>query len=263
MTKILENALRKTIHSLPEVVKPVLRPVYRQITNSALMRYLFWGRTGSWRCHEYWRNPYLPNDKPVAYLSEPSDGREDYLVEYIGKYADRDDRVLEIGCNVGRNLNKLHEYGYLKLFGVEICGEALGLMKIGYPELYCDVQTRHTAIEHFIEEVPDGYYDVVFTMAVLEHIHPDSDWIFPHIARIAKKVVITIEDELSTSWRSFRRNYREYLEIGDMVQVEENKGSSQFPGLGPNSITRVFMHTETTQYRTRHIRDCMAMKGME
>ena len=41
--------------------------------------------------------------------------------------------------------------------------------------------------------------DLVFTMAVLEHIHLDSEWVFSEMARIAKKYLITIEDEKNSS----------------------------------------------------------------
>ena len=58
-------------------------------------------------------------------------------------------------------------------------------------------------------------------MAVLEHIHDDSKWVFQEMARITKKYLICIEDEHGVSWRHFPRNHKEIFEVLGMKQVEQ------------------------------------------
>ena len=77
-------------------------------------------------------------------------------------------------------------------------------------------------------------------MAVLEHLHPESNWVFGEIARITSSILITIEDERSVYWRVFPRNYRRIFERRGMVQIEEHS-CADVPGLGPAFVARVLL----------------------
>ncbi|MBY9021774.1 MAG: class I SAM-dependent methyltransferase, partial [Candidatus Lokiarchaeota archaeon] len=79
----------------------------------------------------------------------------------------------------------------------------------------------NTAVENIIKKFKSNQYDIVYTMAVLEHIHEESSWIFPEIVRITNNYLITIEDESTLSWRCFPRNYKKIFESFGMKQVEE------------------------------------------
>jgi len=124
-------------------------------------------------------------------------------------------KVLEIGCNVGRNLFVLLSKGYKDLSGVEINSEAVKHLKNS--QLKDKVTIYSSSIEDCIGSFSDNQFDLVFTMAVLEHIHPDSEWVFKEIARITKGL-ITIEDELNVSLRVFKRNYFDVFSKLDMKQ---------------------------------------------
>jgi hypothetical protein len=65
--------------------------------------------------------------------------------------------LLEVGCNVGRNLNDLHRAG------------------VGPAETVLPTYAPRSV-------------DLVFTMAVLEHIHPASRTVFAEIARVARRL---------------------------------------------------------------------------
>ena len=166
---------------------------------------------------EYWRHPKIKNgnknenNTPENYLTGIE--RSDYLVDLIGKYLQKEEKILEVGCNVGRNLNHLYKAGYKNINGIEISDKAVQAMYKNFPELYGCVGIYNCPVESIIDIIGDGAYDLVFTMAVLEHIHYDSEFIFPEIARIARKYLITIEDEITTwSERHFPRNYKEIFE---------------------------------------------------
>ncbi len=138
--------------------------------------------------------------------------RSIYLTNLIKKYLSQDSNILEIGCNVGRNLNHLHENDFKNLTGVEINNSAIELMKSTYPALYKNATIYESTIEDWLENNKESF-DLVYSMAVFEHIHWDSNFIFDIIKKISSKYIITIEDE-TTNWsnRHFPRNYKEIFE---------------------------------------------------
>ena len=62
--------------------------------------------------------------------------------------------------------------------------------------------------------------DCIFTMAVLVHIHPSSEWMFSEIAKRAKTLIV-IEAEKDATWRHFARDYKKIFEGLGMRQLEE------------------------------------------
>ena len=147
--------------------------------------------------------------------------------------------ILEIGCNVGRNLNYLFLAGFKKLVGIEINKKAIRLLKQSYPELARYAKIYNKPVEEVITGFKNGAFDIVFTMAVLQHIHPDSEFIFSEIARVTNRFLVTIEDERGISWRHFPRNYKRVFESLGLEQVEEFNCRG-VPGLGGNFSARVF-----------------------
>ncbi len=168
--------------------------------------------------HNYWRNPGDLNSA-VYYIQgiEQSKLLHDYMKDYCGPQA----RILEIGCNVGRNLNYLFQAGYHHVSGIEISTIATELLKKTYPDLARHAAIYNAAVEEIITTIPDNQFDLVYTMAVLEHIHTESEWIFAEIKRIAKSYVITIEDEVAVTPRHFARNYQEVFEALGLKQILE------------------------------------------
>ncbi len=78
--------------------------------------------------HNYWMSPDFIN-KPQNYLlNDNTIERTEYLIKIISKYFNHDIKILELGCNVGRNLNNLYKDNYLNLTGVEINPDAIKLM---------------------------------------------------------------------------------------------------------------------------------------
>ncbi len=156
----------------------------------------------------------------------------------VNKYATKDASIAELGCNVGRNLNQLRLSGYTNLWGVEINPRAVAEMRRAYPELARVARIINSPIEDAIRTFADRQFDVVFSMAVLEHVHPSSNWVFSQIARVVGKLLITIEDEAGVSWRHVPRNYQSLFEPMGLRQVEV-VNCSEVEGLGPDFNARV------------------------
>jgi SAM-dependent methyltransferase len=181
----------------------------------------------------YWQDPPIEN-QPDTYLVNREE-RSALVADLVAQHVSLDDRVLELGCNAGPNLATLHARGFTALEGVEINPKAVKLLRVTYPQL-ADTQVHNMPIEEFAAEM--GYYDFVFTLAVFEHLHTDSDWVFATVAQHCKWL-LTVEDELGVSPRHFPRFYgRLFTEIG-MVETWHMKSLSRV-GLDDSFVARVF-----------------------
>lgn len=97
-------------------------------------------------------------------------------------------RVLEVGCNVGWNLEYLRRLGVAELYGIE-------------PQLYAVERARWRGpqfgvVQGTAFDLPfkDGWFDLSFTSGVLIHISPDTvDSALDEIYRVSKKWIIAIE----------------------------------------------------------------------
>lgn len=184
--------------------------------------------------HEYWRSAADEN-APELYATE-GDERSEFLVHLVRQHGDIDSSILELGCNVGRNLEHLRAAGFRHLTGVEISQRAIDVMVRTYPELTASADIRVGTLEDTLPQIAGGF-DVVFTMAVLEHIHDDSARVFGEMVRITAKRLITVEDETSYSWRHFPRNYGRVFGALGLRQLDEIKS---VPGAPRAFVARVF-----------------------
>lgn len=128
--------------------------------------------------HNYWKNP-TENNLPERYINpKRGDTRTRMLYDLVTNHTEIDltSSILELGCNVGRNLNFFFERGYDRLGGIEINEDAIRQMKDTYPNLHKIANVTISSLEMALPMQPKS--DLVFTMAMLEHIHTDSEWIF-------------------------------------------------------------------------------------
>jgi len=187
---------------------------------------------------QYWMAPADAANKPEAYLNaDPRRG--ELLLKLLDSCQLNDPSILEIGCNAGRNLECLRRAGYPKLAGIEINQGAVDLLGSNYRELAETASLTVSPVEDAIIGLMDSSIDVIFSMAVLVHIHPDSDWVFSQLARVAKHNIITIEDERNDTERHFKRNYQEVFEALGFSQLSE-RDCKDAPGLDGAYTARVF-----------------------
>jgi len=182
---------------------------------------------------DYWSNPPDEKNKPEAYRDEVE--RSQYLLGILDRYAKKNDRIFELGCNIGRNLNHLYTNGYKNLETVEINANALAQLKQSFPEMAQAVKLNNASAEEFMPGLSDGQFDVIYTMAVLLHIHPESEWIFEHMARATAQHLVVIEAESSVEYKLYARNYKAIFEGYGMTEIF----SEPMPVMG-NYTTRVF-----------------------
>lgn len=164
---------------------------------------------------KYWQNPSDEGNKPQQYTGEgystsSSDNlRTENLVKIINKLGIKNPSILEVGCNVGRNLNGLRKAGYEKLHAIEINDNAINLMKNFFPETYKLTKISIGPAQEVLKKFSNKQFDVVYSMAVLQHI-PDEDIsvVINEISRISKAYLISYETETYSSWKHFPRSYK-------------------------------------------------------
>jgi SAM-dependent methyltransferase len=223
---------------VPDSLRPLLRPLYYR-TRALVQRNITRRPKAKAVLHQYWRQPWDGKNLPESYLNPATAPRSQFLVTLVKKHVAPNARILEIGCGVGRNLNYLFGEGFSELEGVEISEKAVEMLGKSYPVMAEHVKIHNAALEDVITQFEAGEFDLIYTMAALAFIHKDSEWTFKEIVRIARNLLITIEDERGISWRHFPRNYKSIFESLGMKQTEETNCSG-VNGLGASYIARIF-----------------------
>jgi SAM-dependent methyltransferase len=188
--------------------------------------------------HRYWRDPPDAGNAPERYATQGS-ARSAFLVALLQRHVAPDASILELGCNVGRNLDALRLAGWTALSGVEISQPAVAAMARHFPETAATARILNASIEEAIPKLADGAFGLVFTMAVLEHLHPDSDWVFSDMVRLTDGFLVTVEDEVARTSRTFPRRYDQVFEPLGLNQLEA-RDCTAIEGLGPGFVARVF-----------------------
>ncbi len=189
--------------------------------------------------HDFWKDPEAGNS-PDDYLSPDTALRSQFLVDLAARHCDPAMAVLEVGCNAGRNLDFLYRAGFCDLHAIEINAQALELLRNTFPEWAGEAQLHNRAIEDVLPAMDSDRFGLVFTMAVLEHIHSDSAEVFAEIARVTKDYLITIEDERRVSSRHFPRQYQQIFEPLGLQQIEATVCNDREHGLSDVHVARVF-----------------------
>lgn len=173
--------------------------------------------------HSFWRQSMPPGNNPNDYIHATN--RSEALLEIISDLP-KDSRILEVGCNVGRNIAFLHDNGYAGVEGVEINPHAVQLLRKTYPQL-ADTDVHIGPAGEVLPKFEDDSFDLVFTMAVLEHIHPDESTVFDNMARIGSQV-LAIEPEGRLSHRQFPHDIPRVFTARGLTMVS-NKSMADFP----------------------------------
>ncbi|ELY65947.1 class I SAM-dependent methyltransferase [Natronococcus jeotgali] len=132
---------------------------------------------------------------PAYYAHYGPDETSELLRTLIDRVVGPDATVLELGCSSGRHLAHLHDRGYDDLHGVDINAEAFEVMERDYPDLAAAGTFHHAALEEFVRERETDRFDVVYSVQTLQHVHPDAEWVFDELVRLASGLVITGETD--------------------------------------------------------------------
>jgi SAM-dependent methyltransferase len=176
----------------------------------------------------YWACPADTKNSAEDYLTPV--GRSEYLGGVIETHCPNTASALEIGCNVGRNLNYLATVQGMKVAGIEYSDHAIRLLRQTYRGLDESTVYSGDAVQQ-IKRIDDKSFDLVFSMAVLMHLHPSTpDEFFVDLARVARKHLIFIENCRGGTERSWSRDYKAIIEgSGVATQIHEGSPPCEFP----------------------------------
>jgi SAM-dependent methyltransferase len=182
--------------------------------NRALVEH---GTTAPWmwsavRCQQYWATLErgVDGSAPNGYAAKSTE-IVDFMHDLWEPDVARADKVLEIGCNAGANLARLSQLEYSNLSGIEIDADSIVELRRAFPEL-AETVIHQGCIEDVLPSIEADGIDVVFAMAVLQHIHPSSNWVFADMVRVARRHICVIELEQVITHHHFCRDYSRVFE---------------------------------------------------
>ena len=129
------------------------------------------------------RNPQTLEQLESVYKQYFGVTRSQMNQHFLGDL-DRASRILEVGCNVGSQLQALQNMGFDNLYGIELQSYAVELSK---------QRTKHINIiqgSGFDIPYKDNYFDLVYTSGVLIHISPnDIEMIIREAYRCSRRYI--------------------------------------------------------------------------
>lgn len=127
------------------------------------------------------RNTYTPEGIDTTYRNIFGIGRLEMDKRFLDSL-DRNIRILEVGCNIGMQLQLLQELGFTNLTGIELQRYAIESAKQRLNGI--DV-LQGSALEMPFR---DGWFDLVYTSGVLIHIAPkDLPVVMQEMVRCSKR----------------------------------------------------------------------------
>jgi len=129
------------------------------------------------------RNPNTGKQVEEYCINTYGVSRTEMNTEFLINFP-KDIRILEVGCNVGAQLQTLQNMGYNNLYGIELQWYAVEKAKT--------LTKNINIIQGSGFDIPfkDNYFDLVYTSGVLIHINPnDLSVIFNEIARCSNKYI--------------------------------------------------------------------------
>jgi len=178
---------------------------------------------------EYWCNPPKEdNNCPMDYYGPDGWIRSGYLVKYLSRHIEKDAHILEVGSGVGRNLAVLRFARFSNLAGIEVSENAIRTMRTMIP-LLDDSIIYHGPVEEWIYRMGSDSFDLIFTMAVFEHLPPQSEHVFEQVVRCMRTYLLTVEDESGVGPRHFPRNYQQVFDKFGLKQIDFEKNLVGLP----------------------------------
>lgn len=144
------------------------------------------------------------------------DGYSKALTEEVANWASESESVLDICCNVGRNLNQLANLGFSDLQGVDIMSEAIERA----PEIFPALRSARLTIENvtdYLPSLPPKSVDWAITQsATVELIHP-SFRVHRELARVVRKGLVLV---ISERGHAYPRYWRFLFRRSGFVELE-------------------------------------------
>lgn len=128
------------------------------------------------------------------------------LIKQVQKYSCKSNKILDLGCNVGRHLSELKKLGYSNLYGVDIGKIPIAKSKKIFLNLK-SVKNVCSSFEEYLFKTPNNFFNLIYTHgATVELIKPT----FPLISQLHRVLdndgyLVFLIDENGHSYPRFWR----------------------------------------------------------
>lgn len=163
------------------------------------------------------RNPQTFDDMNQLCINNFGISQEDIFKQILPELS-ADAKILEVGCNVGCQLQILQQMGFTNLYGIDIQSYAIEKAK--------ELSKGINIIQGSAFDLPfkDDYFDLVFTSGMLIHIQPERELfkVLNEINRVSKQYIMGFEC-YSPEWDTV--NYRGSTDLywkGDYAEIYQN-----------------------------------------
>ena len=149
-----------------------------------------------WKSQRYYKSEFYKElESPLQKL----------YIAYIKNNTSKKDKILDICCNQGRHLRGLHNLGYQYLYGVDIMGEAIDILKQSKEDLEGGIVAESDMAQLYIKNQDEKFFDYAITYsATIELMNPGFK-IFEELHRIIAKGFIFVLNENEHSYPRFYR----------------------------------------------------------
>lgn len=145
---------------------------------------------------EYWDNYSTDNFNEIGHSSFA------LLNEVMELAPGKQTPILDMGCNVGRHLNYLHQQGYRNLRGVDFSGRAIEDMAARYPNLHADSKLTVASFQDYLSGSPEQV-DLVYTRGATFELVPPSFPLIKQVCKIARQYVVMCISETGHAYPRF------------------------------------------------------------
>jgi len=159
------------------------------------------------------RNPHTIEEMDEIYKKQYGITRTELNLMFLNDF-DRGIKILEIGSNVGTQLQGLQKIGFTNLYGIELQQYAVELSK--------QYTKNVNLIQGSVLDIPfkDNFFDLVFTSGVLIHISPDDiEVAMKEIYRCTKKYIWGFEYYADTYTEISYRGENNLLWKADFAKI--------------------------------------------
>lgn len=172
---------------------------------------------------------------PDVYLSRPDDVRELFFAEachLLGK----ESRVLELGCNVGGNLDYLFRQGYVNLTGVDISKYAIEKGSNYFPHLRNRLLVSDALV--FLKDMQSESFDLIITVGVIQNLPLSHRSVFQEMGRVSSRYILIKEpDPLSLNHGIFNAwDYDFEFKKTDFYEILRKRMPSNIFGIPPDKL---------------------------
>ena len=171
-----------------------------------------------WFLNKFWFLPYEINSRYWHTANENSNHSYKHyqelndeaklLLEKVKKYSfNKNIKILDLGCNVGRHLNSLKKHGYNNLYGIDIGKIPVKKSKKYFSNLK-DANIECASFENYLYRTKNNFFEMIYTHGATIELTKPTFPLISQISRVLKNngFFILLIDENGHSYPRFWRH---------------------------------------------------------